>query len=405
MKHNTNLDADLIIIGGGVAGTALACALKDSGLNIILIEAQSLEAVTKKKLAYALSLLSGAIFKGIGVWDQIFPNLGKFEQIRLSDADHGNIIHFEKEDLNTQFLGYVGEHQYVLKPLQDLSQKCKNITWFPSSKLIDIIEEKDSITVTIERENQTQKLTAKLLVGADGAKSKVREWAKIETKGWKYWQSCVAFKIKHTAPVNNIAFERFWYNGPMGILPLPDNCCQIVWTNPHGESKNLVEMSEKDFLERLKIRTGGVLGDLTLVGERGLFPVQLMQSDRYIQSRLALVGDAAHGCHPVGGQGLNLGIRDIGALAQVLQEAIAMGEDIGTVSVLKRYQNWRKKENWVILGFTDFLDRVFSTDFLPVVLIRRFGLWLMNNLPPLKLFALKLMTGLKGQRPNLAKVI
>ncbi len=405
MKHNTNLDADLIIIGGGVAGTALACALKDSGLNIIMIEAQSLENVTKKKLAYALSLLSGAIFKGIGVWDQIFPNVGKFEHIRLSDADHGNIIHFEKEDLNTQFLGYVGEHQYVLKPLQELSQKCKNITWFPSSKLIDIIEEKDSITVTIERENQTQKLTAKLLVGADGAKSKVRQWAKIETKGWKYWQSCVAFKIKHTAPVNNIAFERFWYNGPMGILPLPDHCCQIVWTNPHEESKNLVEMPEKDFLERLKIRTGGVLGDLTLVGERGLFPVQLMQSDRYIQSRLALVGDAAHGCHPVGGQGLNLGIRDIAALAQVLQDAIARGEDIGTISVLKRYQNWRKKENWLILGFTDFLDRIFSTDFLPVVLIRRFGLWLMKNLPPFKLFALKLMTGLKGQRPNLAKVI
>ena len=131
----------------------------------------------------------------------------------------------------------------------------------------------------------------------------MRQWAGIQTKGWKYWQSCVAFTIKHTAPRNDIAFEKFWYNGPMGILPLPGNRCQIVWTNPHNEAKALQEMPEKEFLETLQQRIGGILGDLTLVNERRIFPVQLMQSDRYIQSRLALVGDAAHCCHPVGGQG------------------------------------------------------------------------------------------------------
>jgi 2-octaprenyl-6-methoxyphenol hydroxylase len=405
MEHNPNLEVDLIIVGGGVAGTSLACALRDSGLKIVIIEAQSLENVTHKKLAYALSLMSGAIFKGIGVWDQIFPNVGKFEHIRLSDGDFTQIVNFEKEDLNTQFLGYVGEHKYVLKPLQELSQNSPNIQWLANSNLMDIKEEKENIIVTIERENHLETLKAKLLVGADGAKSKVRQWANITTKGWKYWQSCIAFTVKHTAPVNNIAFEKFWHSGPMGILPLPDNRCQIVWTNPHQEAQTLQEMPEKDFLERLHHRTGGVLGDLTLVSERGIFPVQLMQCDRYIQSRLALVGDAAHCCHPVGGQGLNLGIRDIAVLAQILEEGVRKGEDIGSVSVLKRYQNWRKKENWVILGFTDFLDRVFSTNFLPVVLIRRFGLWLMKILPPFKLFALKLMTGLKGNRPKLAKVI
>jgi len=405
MTNNLKLDADVIIVGGGIAGTALACALKNTHLKIVIIEAQSLGNVVNKKFAYALSLMSSAILKGIGVWDQIFPQIGKFEKIRLSDADHANIIHFEKQDLNSPFLGYVGEHQSILKPLQKLSQNNPNITWFENSKLINISEEKDYITVTIERENQQQKLSAKLIVGADGAKSQVRQWANIPTKGWKYWQSCVAFTIKHTAPVNNIAFEKFWYNGPMGILPLPDHRCQIVWTNPHDEAKALVEMSETEFLERLKLRTGDYFGDLTLVSQRGLFPVQLMQSDRYVQNRLALVGDAAHCCHPVGGQGLNLGIRDIAALAQILEEAALKAEDIGSISVLKRYQNWRKKENWVILGFTDFLDRLFSTGFFPIVLVRRFGLWLMSKLPMLRLFALKLMTGLRGTRPKLAKVL
>lgn len=405
MTNNLKLDADVIIVGGGIAGTALACALKNTHLKIVIIEAQSLGNVVNKKFAYALSLMSSAILKGIGVWDQIFPQIGKFEKIRLSDADHANIIHFEKQDLNSPFLGYVGEHQSILKPLQKLSQNNPNITWFENSKLINISEEKDYITVTIERENQQQKLSAKLIVGADGAKSQVRQWANIPTKGWKYWQSCVAFTIKHTAPVNNIAFEKFWYNGPMGILPLPDHRCQIVWTNPHDEAKALVEMSETEFLERLKLRTGDYFGDLTLVSQRGLFPVQLMQSDRYVQNRLALVGDAAHCCHPVGGQGLNLGIRDIAALAQILEEAALKAEDIGSISVLKRYQNWRKKENWVILGFTDFLDRLFSTGFFPIVFVRRFGLWLMSKLPMLRLFALKLMTGLRGTRPKLAKVL
>jgi 2-octaprenyl-6-methoxyphenol hydroxylase len=405
MEQNSNLDADLIIVGGGIAGTALACALKDSGLKIMIIEAQSLAQVASKKFAYALSLMSGAIFKGIGVWDQIFPHLGKFQHISLSDADYPQKIYFEKTDLNTPFLGYVGEHKYIIQVLQEFAQNTPDLQCLDSTKLIDIQAQRDHISVTVEKDHQQQQLKAKLVVGADGAKSKVRQWAKIKTKGWKYWQSCVAFTIQHTAPRNDIAFEKFWYNGPMGILPLPNNRCQIVWTNPHAEAKALSEMPESEFLTRLQQRIGGILGDVTLVSQRGLFPVQLMQCDRYIQYRLALVADAAHCCHPVGGQGLNLGIRDIAVLAQILQEAVAQGEDIGSIDVLKSYQNWRKKENWVILGFTDFLDRVFSTDFLPVVFIRRCGLWLMNTLPPFKLFALKLMTGLKGNRPKLAKVI
>ena len=189
----------------------------------------------------------------------------------------------------------------------------------------------------------------------------------------------------------------------MGILPLPDNLCQIVWTHPHAEAKALAETDMETFLAKLDTYTGGVLGKLELVSDRLVFPVQLMQCDRYIKPRLALIGDAAHCCHPVGGQGLNLGIRDAASLAQIIQSAQEQGQDIGTIKVLKRYEGWRKIENLTILGFTDMLDRIFSNNWLPIVALRRFGLILMSYFKPLKILALKLMTGLLGRTPKLAQ--
>jgi 2-octaprenyl-6-methoxyphenol hydroxylase len=177
----------------------------------------------------------------------------------------------------------------------------------------------------------------------------------------------------------------------------------VVWTAPHAEANALKQLDEKEFLALLEHRTGGLLGHLELESQRFVFPVQLMQSDRYTQSRLALIGDAAHCCHPVGGQGLNMGIRDAAALAQVLQDAAFRGEDIGDVKVLRRYERWRKLENWTILGFTDFLDRMFSNNWLPLVTTRRLGLWMLRNIHPLKSLALRLMTGLLGRPPQLAK--
>ncbi len=189
----------------------------------------------------------------------------------------------------------------------------------------------------------------------------------------------------------------------MGVLPLPGNRCQIVWTNPHAEAQALQQLDETQFIERLQHHTGGLLGDVQLVSNRYIFPIQLMQSNRYVRSRLALVGDAAHCCHPVGGQGLNLGIRDAATLAEILQAAKNRGEDIGNLKVLQRYQSWRKRENSLVLGFTDFLNRFFSNNWLPIVISRRLGLWLMERVRPIKIFALKLMTGLKGKTPQLAQ--
>ncbi|MDJ0599622.1 MAG: FAD-dependent hydroxylase [Crocosphaera sp.] len=397
------LDCDLTIVGGGIAGATLALTLKDSGLNIKLVEVQTLEKVASRKRSYALSLLSGKIFDSIGVWSEILPQIGKFRHIRLSDADYPEVVTFETADLGTDYLGYVGDHQVILHTLQQAIAHCPNIEWICPAKVVDVNYCETKAIVTVEKDGMTQLLHTKLVVGADGPRSFIRSLAQINTQGWKYWQSCVTFTIKHTAPRNDVAFERFCYSGPMGILPLPGNRCQIVWTAPHAQAQELVGLDETVFLEKLEERTQGSLGNISLDSDRYLFPVQLMQSDRYTQSRLALVGDAAHCCHPVGGQGLNLGIRDAAALAQVIEQAYKKGEDIGDIKVLKRYERWRRWENWLILGFTDFLNRFFSNQILPVMVIRRLGLHLMMGLPPFKKLALQLMTGLLGKLPQLRK--
>ncbi len=402
LKPHTS-DRDLVIVGGGIVGATLAAALKNSGLKITIIEAQPLAIAAAKKQAYAFSLLSSRIYQNIGVWDKILPQVGKFSHISLSDADYHQKVRFETNDLNTEHLGYVAPHNVVLTSLQHYLAECPNVSWLCPAEVINVRENSDFSTVEVKIDGKTQLINTKLVIGADGARSRIRSLAGIQTRGWKYWQSCVAFTVEHTAPQNNTAFERFWFTGPMGVLPLPGNRCQIVWTHPHAGANALQQLDESEFLAKLQHYLGGVLGDIKLVSERVLFPVQLMQCDRYVRPRLALVGDAAHCCHPVGGQGLNLGIRDAASLAEILSLAIERGEDIGSLSVLKRYERWRKPENLAILGFTDFLDRMFSNNWLPVVAIRRLGLWMMSYVRPMKIFALKLMTGLKGKTPQLAQ--
>ena len=398
------LCCDVAIVGGGIVGATLAAALKDCGLQVLIIEANSLEGAAARERGYALSPLSGNIFEGIGVWDEIFPHIGKYRHIYLSDADAPRLVKFKTADLGTEFLGYVGEHKVVLTALQNfITQDCSNIRWLPSAHTDRIVYRDEDALLSVNVSGQPYEVQSRLVVGADGARSHIRQSAGIKTAGWGYWQSCVTFMVAHDAPQNDIAFERFWPYGPMGVLPLTKNRCHIVWTAPHDKAQELAALDEAEFLETLKVYTGGFLENLRLTSDRLVFPVQLFQSNEYVRSRLALVGDAAHRCHPVAGQGLNLGIRDAAALAQVLSEAYQRGEDIGQLRVLKRYERWRKFENLSILGFTDLLDRIFSNEWLPLVVMRRFGLWLLRTIPPFKIFALKLMTGFIGRTPFLAK--
>jgi 2-octaprenyl-6-methoxyphenol hydroxylase len=396
-------DYDLIIVGGGIVGLTLASALKDSGLSILLIEARVESAAVMKGQAYAVHMLSALIYEGIGVWKKILPNIETYRRVRLSDADYSGVVEFSTADINKDDLGYVGEHQALLYPLQEFVKDCANVTVLCPAEVVETKYFADAAVTTIKIGEEIKTIRSKLIVAADGSRSRIRQAAGITTRGWKYWQSCIVAFVKPEKSHNQTAYEKFQKSGPFAILPLPGNRCRIVWTAPHEEAKALCALNDEQFLAELSKRYGDQMGKLELVGERFVFQVQLMQSDKYVQNRLALIGDAAHNCHPVGGQGLNLGIRDVAALAQVIQESHAAGEDIGNIKVLKKYERWRQIENLAILGFTDVLDRVFSNNFLPVVIVRRLGLLAMKYIPLIKILSLKLMIGLLGKTPKLAQ--
>lgn len=396
-------DYDLVIVGGGLAGLTLACALKDSGFRIALLEARPHSAAASKGQAYHISLMSSRIFQGMGVWDLMRPEINAIEQIRLSDQTDPGIVQFTLADLGVSALGYVAEHRVLLESLQTFVKTCRNVAYCCPAELVHTDYHPNGVELTVRQSETTVQVRTKLLVAADGARSPIRQNVGIPTDGWQYWQSCVVAFIQPGKSHQNIAYERFWADGPFAILPLPNNICRIVWTAPKAKAAEIAALSDAEFLALLKQRYGDQMGELSLLGDRYVFPVQLMQSRHYVQPHLALIGDAAHCCHPVGGQGINLGIRDAAALAQVLQTAQAKGEDIGSLQVLHRYERWRRPENFVILGFTDFLDRCFSNNIGPIVGLRRLGLRVMQAIQPVKLLALRLMVGLLGQVPELAK--
>jgi len=403
LSDQVKLDYDVTIIGGGIVGLTLASALQKSGMRIALVESQPREVALQKRRAYAVTLMSGRIFDGLGIWNQIVPAITTFETIRLADANCDAVVNLQPRDLGTPELGYVAEHRVLAEALYNSLDSNASVTYHCPAELIDIIHCPDWVELGLNEGTAQHRIRTKLLVAADGGRSPIRQQANIETMGWPYWQSCVTAVIQPERSHESIAREHFWPSGPFATLPLTENRCQIVLTAPHDEAKAFLEMPVEDFLAELDRRYDHQLGRLEMLGDRQMFPVKLMQSRRYVRDRLALVGDAAHGCHPVGGQGLNLGIRDAAALAQVLIAAHQMGHDIGNLRTLRTYERWRKVENWVILGFTDLLDRVFSTRIPIIVWARRLGLRLMAQLGLLRYLSLQLMTGMAGRWPAVAK--
>ncbi len=399
------LDYDIAIVGGGIIGNTLAVALQNSGLRVVSIESQAASMSIAKGRAYVISMLSGQIFAGLGIWERVLPQITQFSQIQISDADYAGVVKLYPQDLGTETLGYAASHEVLLTALQEKLDADANITVMCPAQVVGVEYTNTGAEITIKTPDRDSSTTirASLVIAADGAKSALRNQAEIQTSGWNYWQSCITATIKPEKPHQSIAYERFWYAGPIGVLPLADGRCQVVWTAPHQQAEELRDLPVAEFLQELERCTSGLLGKLELDSQRWLFPVKLMQSQQYTAPRLALVGDAAHCCHPVAGQGMNLGIRDAAALAEILIVAHQAGEDIGSDAVLKRYTRWRKPENWAILAFTDFLDRMFSTRLLPIVIIRRMGLFLLDRIPGCKYLALRLMTGLAGRIPQVAR--
>ncbi|MEP0918895.1 FAD-dependent hydroxylase [Leptolyngbya sp. DQ-M1] len=397
------LDYDIAIVGGGVVGTTFACALKDSGFRVALIEAEVSSLAVSRAQAYSISLLSSRIFEGLNIWQQISPQVETYKNVRLSDSDYPTAVQFAPCDIGTETLGYVAEHRVLITALQDLLQTCSNVDRFCPAKVIKTEHQSSDVVLDVLLNGEVQQIRSRLVVAADGARSPLRQQAGIKTLGWQYWQACVVATLKLDAPHNNTAYEWFWKTGPSGILPLPGNRCRIVWTAPRAEAEALLALDDRAFIEAFQARYGSKFGTPEIEGQRYLFPIQLMHSRKYVLPQFALIGDAAHSCHPLGGQGINMGIRDAAALAQVLQTAKKRGENIASLRVLKRYERWRQWENLLILSITDILNRTFSNQIVPIVQLRRLSLWILRTLQPLRTIVFRIMSGLTGRTPQLAQ--
>ena len=391
---------DVVVVGGGIVGLTFACGLRQSGLRVAVIEAQTAEAAANRPRAYAFSPVSARILAGLGLWETVGPQLTHFSRVKLSDADYERAITFRPEDGRGEAVYYSAQHGVLMSALQAAVGTAADIDYWCESR---ILEGESEGELVVEQGDRVFKLRTGLVVGADGARSMVRDRAKIKTFGWKYWQSCITAVLEPEKSHQNTAYERFWPSGPFAILPLAQNRCQIVWTAPHAEAKAMLALPKEQFLAELKARYGDEMGGLRLVNEPMMFPVQLMQSQAYVRPGVALIGDAAHCCHPVGGQGLNMGIRDATALAEVVVNAVRSGEDFGSLAVLKRYERWRRTENWFTLSLTDFLNRSFSNRFWPLLVSRRIGILVLDSVRPLKRLILRLMTGFFGRLPVRAK--
>ncbi len=397
---------DAVIVGGGIVGNVAACALGQAGLKVAIVEAEARSMASNRGQAYSINLLSVQVFEDLGLWQRIRPNVETYRSVQLSDGDYKKVVQFSPQDLGRETIGYVAEHRVLLAALQQGLDALPNVDCIRPATVVETVKTDDRTLVKFKRSSQisdqAETISAKLVIAADGSRSPLRQAANISTFGWQYWQSCIVAFIQPEYPHNQTAYERFQPDGPFAILPLPNGLCRVVWTAPRAVADRMVGLKPNEFMTELRSRYGDHMGKLTLVGEPSVFPVRLLHSTRYVKPGLALIGDAAHCCHPVGGQGINLGIRDAAALVNVVQNALARDKNFASLSVLKQYERWRMGENLLVLGLTDILTRVFSNQIWPIVMIRRFSLWILQDVSPIRSLVLRHMQGLTGKAPRLA---
>ena len=399
-------DYDVLIVGGGMVGASLACALRGSSLRIGVIEAVPLAASDQPSYddrTIALAYGSRRIFESLGLWGEIAPDATPIERIHISDRGHFGVTRLAAADTGLPALGYVAANRALGAALLKRLEASENIDWLCPAEMRDIRFQPDSAIVDIHHQGADKTLTARLVVAADGAHSAVRAAVGIEAARTEYRQTAVVTNVTAGVPHRNTAYERFTDTGPLALLPLSADRCAVVWSAREEEVPTILGWSEAEFLEHLQDRFGDRLGDFTRVGKRAAYPLALTRVREHVRNRLALIGNAAHTVHPVAGQGFNLGLRDVAALSEILTDAVRAGADIGEVRTLCRYADWRRRDNQVIAAFTNGLIRIFSNDFPPLVLARNAGLVAVDLMPGMKRGFIRMTSGLAGRLPRLPR--
>jgi 2-octaprenyl-6-methoxyphenol hydroxylase len=404
MKHSGKESrADIVIAGAGFVGLALGAALARAGLDVVLCDpALSGEAPRDPR---ASTLVAGArhLFEALGAWDALAPQAQAVDRMEISDARLAEVM----RPVMLTFGGDAGTGEPVahvapngaIRDVLFATAKAAGVTFIASA----ISGMETSGARALARLADGSEISASLLVGAEGANSPLRKLAKIKTQGWRYDQTAIVTTIALEHDHDGVAVQHFLEGGPFALLPLPGKRASVVWAERRLDAERLYALPDGEFRAALQERAGWRFGEIALDGPRGMRPLALQVAKSFVGSRLALVGDAAHVTHPIAGQGLNMGLRDVAALAEVVADAARLGGEIGAHHVLDRYERWRRFDTMLMLAAMDGLLKLFSLRSSPARLVRDAGMGVFDRMPGLKDNVMRAAAGLSGDVPRLLR--
>lgn len=383
------IDTDIVIVGGGLVGLTLGRALALKGIGSVVVDREPAEIQTDA--AYdgrgsAIALGSKQLLERIGLWCRIEAAAGPILDIRVSDGDSRLFLHYDHREVGDQPMGWIVENIVTRRALFDGLAEVPDLTLLAPCSVTSLKRGREGVIAEL---TDGRTVAARLAVAADGRGSRLREEAGIKVTRWSYGQTGIVCSVSLERPHRNVAHERFLPAGPFALLPMTGipghpHRASIVWTERDDLVPRMMALDDDDFSAEMNRRFGDYCGKLTLLGRRWHYPLSLLLAERMTDRRLALVGDAAHGIHPIAGQGLNLGLRDVETLVEVLAETHGLGLDPGSAALLADYDRRRRVDTMMLVAATDGLNRLFSNDIAPVRLARRLGLATVNQLPPLK---------------------
>lgn len=399
-------ETDVAIVGGGLVGASLACALGQAGVSVALVEASALAVEAQPaydERSIALAQGSQRIFAGLDLWAGLENDVCPIHTIHVSDRGRFGFTRLRREHEGVPALGYVATSRVLGRVLLDRLAELDSVRVLAPAQLNSFHIDAGSVQAQLLLDDHTVELQARVLVAADGAYSTVRDQLGIGVRQQDYGQTAVIANVCTELAHGHTAWERFTDTGPMALLPMTQQRCALVWTLRSEQSDALLGLDDKAFLAQLQERFGWRLGRFLKVGKREAYPLQLVQAKENVRPRLALIGNAVHTLHPVAGQGFNLGLRDVAALAEVLVDARHQDMDIGDSMVLRKYAEWRQADQQRVVLFTDSMVHLFSQPFLPVVCARDAGMLAMDLCPPAKRWFGRLTMGRAGRLPRLAR--
>ena len=399
---------DLLISGGGMVGLTLALACAQGGLKTVIVDsapaALQLEPAFDGRVS-ALAYASVRLLTALGVWDDLAPHAQPIREILVTDGKVAGAtspfsLHFDAQEVGAESLGHIAENRHTRAALQAAVARAANLELIAPATIKSLATDAGSAVVTLADGSQ---IAAALVIAAEGRESRLRAQMGINTIGWSYLQTGIVATVEHEKPHNGVAYEHFLPSGPFAILPMTGNRSSLVWTESKTKAPGLLALDETGFHAELARRFGDHLGTTRAAGPRWSYPLAFHIARDFVKPRFALAGDTAHGIHPIAGQGLNLGLKDAAALAEVLLDAARLGRDIGALDTLKRYERWRRFDSFTLAASTDAMNRLFSNDIAPLRHLRDLGLGVVDAIGPARRFFMRHAGGDVGKLPKLMK--